>query len=253
MDAFLGFVSCNPSGDNWFALSQSPGDAASGGGAGPNFTDAARDSWGLAVFNGRGQSSFATLVDAYGARQPQTVLGATVDPMRYTGQWSTITPSEWSHDTGWTFVIVDRNNPNVVWSRLEFVSIRAGAGFNLGNDRMLRALTAGSLHLVLHSGTPPTAANRITGGGYADVAITGPAGWELSSQEAIRVIQNNAELTFGNATNVWTRATHLGLWTGAAATGDLLWWDTILSFTARSGNEPKIRPRDLKIGLPNVV
>ena len=250
-DAFLAFVSANPTGPNWFALSTSSSDSNRGAAAGPNVTADARANWGMAVFNRDGQSSFATFADAYAARQPG--LTAEVDPMQYTGQWSTITPAEWTNDQGWTFVIVDRTHPNVNWARLEFLSTAAGAGFTGGHDRFLLAGTLGQRYLVVHSGTPPTAANRTTGGGYRDKPMTGPTDWELSSQEAIRVIQNVNEIDFGMATNVWTRSTHLALWTGPAATGRLLWADPILQFTVRSGGEPKIAARALKIGLPNLV
>ena len=213
--------------------------------AGPQLTDDAETNWGIVAFNGRGQSAYVTLADMVAA-------GSSSEPYNATVAWTGAAGLGLNID-GYTILIVDRSHPNVDWARLEFVTVRAGAETNYGNDLALRAITEGNLHLVLHTGSPPTAANRVTGGGYADAAITGPTGWELSSREGVRVIQNTAELAFGTASNVWTRATHIALWTGSAATGNLIWYDTILAFTARLNAEPKVAARAGQIGLPNVA
>ena len=213
--------------------------------AGQNLTQAAIDNWGLVAFDGRGGAIYTNLAS----------FADTTEPYTGPGPWTGLSSIVSATSRDWTVLIVDRSHPNVDWDDLEFVSVRAGAGFDLGNDRMLRALTRGTLYWTLHSGTPPTAANRITGGGYQDVAITGPAGWELSSDEADRVIQPGAEANFGMATNTWTRASHIALWTGAAATGTLRWYDSIRdgAFTPRVGARPRIPIRGLKIAFPNVV
>lgn len=211
-------------------------------------TAAAVSNWGIVVFDGLGAAAYLTLSDWQAAR-PQSNNRNWAQGIVFTGATGLDASGRIE---GWTAVIVDRSNPNVDWPRLEFVSLRAGAGFNIGNDRMLRGLTAGALHLVLHSGSPPTAANRLTGGGYVDAAITGPAGWQLVTDGGERILQNAAEISFGTATNVWTRASHIALWTGAAATGDLLWYESILNFTARVGAEPKIPVRAGRIAVPNL-
>lgn len=211
-----------------------------------DLTAAAVAGWGVVAFDTDGTPAYFTLADvAAGDSAPGNPYTANINAV---GRANLDT----SDRSGWSLVVVDRNHPNVVWNDREFVSVRAGAGFNLGNDRMLRALTAGALHLELHSGSPPTTANRITGGGYGGAAITGPAGWQLSTDAGLRVIQNTAAAGFGTATNVWTRAVSIGLWTAPNAGGDLLWHDVILAFTARSGATPSIPPRALKIGLPNL-
>ena len=201
--------------------------------------------WGVAVYDGGGNVAYFRLSDVNAAQiVPGNPYGASIDAV---GR-ATLSNAD---NAGWTIVVVDINHPNVDWDDREFISIRAGAGFNLGNDRALRALTAGPLWLVLHGGSPTTA-NRLTGGGYVDVPVTGPAGWNLSTEGGDRVIQTLMASAFGTASNVWTRATHLALWTGAAATGDLVWHDSILAFTARTGGMPNIPPAALKIGLPNL-
>ena len=239
-------------GDNVITLTiaASPSDPNDGRGtpsipaSSRSLTAAAIAGWGVTMFDGGGNVAYFRLSDVVAAQtNPVNPYGASIDAVGRA--------TLGSDGAGWTVVIVDINHPNVDWDDREFISIRAGAGFNLGNDRALRALTAGPLYLVLHSGTP-NAANRLTGAGYADVAITGPAGWNLSTEGGVRVIQTIMASAFGTAGNVWTRATHLALWTGAGATGDLVWHDSILAFTARMGAMPNIPPAALKIGLPNL-
>ena len=231
-------------------LSTNTADPLNGVNPGPQVVPAAVSGWGLVLFDGQGNAAYATLAD---------MAAADTTPGEPWGQHGNIGATAFQSImgttslTGWTAVIVDRAHPNVDWANLEFVAVREGAGFNLGNDLMLRGLTAGPLYLVLHGGSPPTAANRLTGGGYQDVAITGPAGWELSAIAGERVIQNSVRLEFGTATNVWTRATHVALWTGAAATGDLLWYDVIDEFTTLVGGEPHVPIRGGRIAAPNLV
>ncbi len=136
---------------------------------------------------------------------------------------------------GGAVYLIDRSSPNVDLNNNAFLDLRGGLAGRVGNERFLRGVVEGENYLSLHTDTPPTAANQVVGGGYSTPSISTPNEWQFILDG---VAQNFVRKSFGQATNAWTRATTVALWTGPSATGSLLWYDSILPFLARTGQDP---------------
>lgn len=84
-------------------------------------------------------------------------------------------------------------------------------------------LLAGTRILHLHTAGVPTATNLVTGGAYAGITLRSND-FATSTVSGRRRAANTGILSFPTPTSDWTRQHSVGLWDGAPASGNLLWY-----------------------------
>ena len=131
-------------------------------------------------------------------------------------------------------IFVDTADPNVDFDSLQFNSLTAVREPQGAEDRGLLALVEGTIYLTLHVGAVPTGANTVSGGSYAPIEITDDL-WTLSTVEGLRRIANNVKHTFPRPTAGWGTVRSMALWTAppASAGAQLLWHAPTLPYSPR--------------------
>ena len=79
-------------------------------------------------------------------------------------------------------------------------------------------LLAQTLYVALHTGTPPTDANEVSGGGYVRKEIL-TAGWTITNNAG----ENTAAISYTDPTDTWGDVLAGSLY-NAATGGDIVWW-----------------------------
>lgn len=102
----------------------------------------------------------------------------------------------------------------------------------------------------LHTADVPTASNIVTGGGYLHANVRQNQTEMVTSGDNRRV-RNSAALAFGAPSGNWSQQRSIGLWDGdPAASGKLLWYESVGQTHAVRGQTVSIPENQLNIDIP---